>query len=215
MAMRSHCYAGPVPRKVDTEQQKTDIAHAVWRLAERSGLESVSLREVAAEAHVSMGRVQYYFRTREEMLLHGLRLAQQRMRARVEQRLGRLPEPAGGEDTLRAVLEEMTGEDPDTRQAIRVSVAYHPRAAHDPEVARLLFGDDAELRSFAAETVRAAQAEGRACSDLDPEHESRVIWSLAESLGVEVAFGRLPFHDARSTLRYHLARVFGDGAESR
>ena len=142
-----------MPRKVDvehSEKQKADIAAAVWRLAARAGLESVSVREVAAEAGVSNGRVQYYFPNKEAMLLYGLQLAQPRREGRVRRRLARLPGPVDGEGILRAVLDEMLGDDPDTRQAIRVSLAYHGRALEDPYVAELLTGDDAELRAQAA-----------------------------------------------------------------
>lgn len=198
-----------MPRKVDIEQQKAGIAQAVWRLAARAGLESVSLREVAAEAGVSMGRVQYYFHTKEAMLLHGLQLAQQHMQTRVEQRLEQLPEPADAEDILRAVLEEMLGDDHDTQQVIRVSIAYYPRALEDPHIAELLFADDAALRTYAADVVRAAQADHRSPPELDADQEAHIIWSLASSLGVEVAFGRTSAQDARTTLHYYLDRILG------
>lgn len=207
--MRSHCYAVAVPRKVDVTQQKATIAQAVWRLAARAGLEAVSLREVAAEAGVSMGRVQHYFRTKDAMLLYGLRLAQERIEARVAERLGGLPAPVGAEDVLRAVLEELLGEHPDTRQAIRVSVAYYGRAGEDPQVAELLFGDDPELHRHAATAVRVAQAAGRAAPDLDPVLEAHLMWSLATGLGTEVAFGHTPYARARDLLHYHLDRVLG------
>ena len=201
-----------MPRKVDIEQherQKAEIARAVWALAARTGLESVSVRQVAAEARVSPGRVQHYFRTKEDMLLFGLELAQRRMEERVEQRLRRLPEPVDSEDVLRAALEEMLGEDPDTRQALRVSVAFLPRATEDPRTAHVLFADDAELRAHAAGIVRAAQADGRAAAGLDAEREAHIMWALAGSLGVEVAFGQTSFRDAQTALRYYLDRTLG------
>src|SRR5918999_5259641 len=132
-----------MPRKVDIrhhEKQKANIAEAVWRLAARAGLESVSMREVAAEAGVSNGRVQYYFPNKDAMLLYGLQLAQRRMERRVQQRLEELPEPVDGESVLRAVLDEMLGDDPDTQRAIRVSVAYQGRAVGDSHIPGLFIG---------------------------------------------------------------------------
>ena len=201
-----------MPRKVDIEQherRKAEIARAVWELTARTGLESVSVRRVAAEARVSPGRVQHYFRTREEMLLFGLELAQRRMEDRVDQRVRRLPKPVDQEDVLRAALEELLGEDPDTRQAIRVSVAFLPRAAEDPRTAHVLFAADAELRAHAAGVVRAAQADGRAPAGLDADREARIMWALAGSLGIEVAFGQTSVRDAQTALRYYLGRTLG------
>ena len=113
-----------MPRKVDIrrhEKQKAEIAEAVWRLAARAGLESVSMREVAAEAGVSNGRVQYYFPNKEAMLLYGLQLAQRRMESRVQQRLKELPEPVDGESVLRAVLDEMLGTSPTLGRSLRLA----------------------------------------------------------------------------------------------
>ncbi|WP_186763470.1 TetR/AcrR family transcriptional regulator [Lentzea tibetensis] len=192
-------------RKVDVEQheqRKEAIVQAVWRLVARAGLEAVSLREVAAEAHVSMGRVQHYFRTKDEMLLYGLKLAQDRMRVRIEQRL-----PSDDEGVLRAAVDELLGDDPDTRQAVRVWVAFLGRALEDPRVAKLLYADDVELRAFTAGVVSAANPA------LDAEREAHIIWSLANSLAAEVACGETTAHTARTTLRYHLDRVLGGGGE--
>jgi TetR/AcrR family transcriptional repressor of bet genes len=199
-----------VPRKVDIrrhEKQKAEIAEAVWSLAARAGLESVSMREVAAEAGVSNGRVQYYFPNKEAMLLYGLRLAQRRMESRVRRRLRELPEPVSGESDLRAVLDEMLGDDPDTRQVIRVSLAYHGRALEDPYVAELLMGDDAELRTHVASVVQEAKADLRTPSGIDPEKEARIIWSVASGLATEIAFGQLSTQDARATMHYYLDRI--------
>ena len=201
-----------MPRKVDIqhyEKQRAGIAEAVWRLAARAGLESVSMREVATEAGISNGRVQYYFPNKDAMLLYALQLAQRRMEGRVQQRLRELPEPVDGESVLRAVLDEMLGDDPDTQQVIRVSVAYHGRALEDPYVAQVLMGDDVELRSHAASVVREAKADLRAPPGVDPEKEARIIWSLARLLASEIAFGQLPTQDARTTMHYHLDRILG------
>ncbi|MFI1912036.1 TetR/AcrR family transcriptional regulator [Nocardia sp. NPDC020380] len=200
-----------MPRKVDPEQQerqKAAIAEAVWRLAARAGLESVSLREVANEAGVSMGRVQHYFRTKDEMLLYGLRLALHRMDTRIEKRLA-ASTLVGHEDILRAALAELFGDDEDTLQAIRVSIAYLGRALDDAEIAQLLFEDDVQLRELTADAVRVAQAEHRTPARLDPEREAHVLWSLANSLTIEVACGQTAAPDARAIMDYHLERTFG------
>jgi TetR/AcrR family transcriptional regulator, transcriptional repressor of bet genes len=206
-----------MPRKIDTEQhekQKVDIAKAVWRLAGRAGLESVSLREVATEAGVSLGRVQYYFPNKDAMLLFGLQLAQRRMESRVHERLRQLPEPVDAESILRAVLDEMLGDDPDSRQMIRVSIAYYGRALEDPYIAAVLMGDDAELRSYAADVVRDAKAELRTPPAVDPEKEAHIVWSLASSLGTEVAFGELSAEEAQTMMHYYLDRILGGFADT-
>lgn len=209
MAMRLHCYGGGVPRRVDAESQRADIAAAVLRLVARSGVEAVSLREVASEAGVSMGRVQHYFRSKQEMLLHGIRLAMGRMEERIAERLRGVPTGVPAEQALRAAIAEVLGDDPETRQVIRASVAYYARAQEDAEVAEVIFGDDPELRRFAELAIGQAQQEGRAAAEVDPALEAEILWSLADSLGTKVAFGQLDAEQARATMDYHLQRLFG------
>ncbi|MBF0697618.1 TetR/AcrR family transcriptional regulator [Actinomyces bowdenii] len=58
-----------MPKKVDHEQRRKDLAAALRRVVSRGGVESASVRAVAAEAGWSLGAVQYYFSTRDELLL--------------------------------------------------------------------------------------------------------------------------------------------------
>jgi AcrR family transcriptional regulator len=55
-----------MPKKVDRQERRTLIADALMRVAADQGLAAVSLRTVAAEAGVSAGMVQPYFRTKDE-----------------------------------------------------------------------------------------------------------------------------------------------------
>ena len=62
-----------MPRQVDHQQRRTEIAYAVWAVIAEDGLDAVSLRRVAAEAGISLGRVQHYFDSKEELLRHSCR----------------------------------------------------------------------------------------------------------------------------------------------
>jgi AcrR family transcriptional regulator len=58
-----------VPKRVDHEERRQRIADALVRSAATRGLHATGMREVAAEAGVSLRLVQYYFGTKEELLL--------------------------------------------------------------------------------------------------------------------------------------------------
>ncbi|MEU5726650.1 TetR/AcrR family transcriptional regulator [Micromonospora sp. NPDC047738] len=57
------------------------------RIASARGLQSASMREVAAEAGVSLRLVQYYFHTKEELLLTALAYLGERLATRVERHI--------------------------------------------------------------------------------------------------------------------------------
>ncbi|TQL62606.1 TetR family transcriptional regulator [Propioniferax innocua] len=68
--MQSHCYRGVMPRHADPEQRRREIALGVIHVMIQHGIEAVSLRRVADAAGVSMGRVQHYFATKDDLLVH-------------------------------------------------------------------------------------------------------------------------------------------------
>src|SRR5277367_1475943 len=62
-------YGERMPKRVDHEERRRQIADALLRAAAARGLHATGMREVAAEAGVSLRLVQYYFGTKEELLL--------------------------------------------------------------------------------------------------------------------------------------------------
>lgn len=195
----------PVPRSVDHDERRSTFAQAVWALVARGGLEAVSLRSVAAEAGVSMGRLQYYFATKDALLLHGLEHAHRRMEARIEARLA----GTGGDDreVLIAILDELLGEHPETRNAIRVHAFFAARAAEDERVAAVLTDGDEEILALAVSVVTQARAAGRVGPDVDPLRDGYALWTLARGLGGDVALHGAPVERARETLMHMIRRV--------
>ncbi|CAM5617391.1 TetR family transcriptional regulator OS=Streptomyces alboniger OX=132473 GN=CP975_10770 PE=4 SV=1 [Streptomyces alboniger] len=72
MAQQTMSGEQPMPKRVDHAERRTEIAEALVRVAGRRGLHAVGMRDVAAEAGVSLRLVQYYFETKEKLLLFGL-----------------------------------------------------------------------------------------------------------------------------------------------
>lgn len=72
-----------MPKRVDHEERRTQIADALIRVVGRQGLHAVGMRDVAAEAGVSLRLVQYYFETKEKLLFYGVQHLTDRFTARV------------------------------------------------------------------------------------------------------------------------------------
>lgn len=192
-----------MPRQVDHDQRRAELAEALWRLASTRGIEAVSLREVAAEAGVSMGRVQHYFASKDDMLAFALELANERAGARIRARLAGDPGP---ERILREVLTEMLGLNAESRQFLLLGIAFLNRAITSEAIATRMSDGDAELRAFLASLVAAAAGERRG---VDPEREARILIQLAAGLGVEVALGQTDPAEAVATVDYYLRRLLG------
>lgn len=96
-----------VPKKIDHQARRLQLIDAVWRITRRDGWDAVSLRKVAAQAGVSMGMVQHYFTTKDEMLRFAIEMISEDVRGRIRARVAKLPEGHGPRLLVWTVLSEM------------------------------------------------------------------------------------------------------------
>jgi AcrR family transcriptional regulator len=75
-----------VPKVVDHEERRQDIARATWRVLTRDGVAAVSVRSVAAEAGISTGALRHYFADQASLLL----FAAEHTVRRIGERMSRL-----------------------------------------------------------------------------------------------------------------------------
>ena len=61
-----------MPKQVDADQRRGELAAATRRVILRCGLEGATLREVAGEAGWSIGVLAHYFETKDELLRYSL-----------------------------------------------------------------------------------------------------------------------------------------------
>src|SRR5947209_7848817 len=110
-----------VPRRVDHEERRRQITDALLRIASTRGLQAVTMREVAAEAGVSLRLVQYYATDKHTLLLGGLA----ELAARLDRRVKVRAAARGGSLTGRGVLEVVLGAVlPDDEQGRLDSLAW-------------------------------------------------------------------------------------------
>lgn len=92
------------------ERRRIQILEAAIRIVRDGGVDSVTVRSVAAEAKVPLGSLTYYFESREELitlaLRHYMREIEQRVEKLAHDRLGHLDDDALTIDTILDVLVE-------------------------------------------------------------------------------------------------------------
>ncbi|MHA6621464.1 TetR/AcrR family transcriptional regulator [Pseudonocardia sp. DLS-67] len=203
-----------MPRKVDHEARRREIADAVLRLAATEGLESVSLRHVAAEAGISMGRVQHYFRSKADMLAfayeHQSRLHEQR----VVERLRAASRPPTVREIIRTVLVEIIPTDEPSRASWQAGIAFFIRAMSEPRMAAVVAEGGPKLMGFFAEQLDRARDAGELAPGVDPRQEAGVLWALVDSQATGIVLGSRTPDEALATVDYHLDRVFRPGSAS-
>lgn len=199
-----------MPKKIDHQARREQIAHALWHVLAIQGLEAVSLRHVATTTGVSMGLVQHYFRTKDEMLLFALATVSEQVAARTKARLTALQNPAAPSALIRAVLLEMLPLDEQRRLEAHVAVAFHARAAVVPSIATSLRAGAVQLQDFLATLFRAAQQDGHAPAYLDPEREAIALLALVDGLSLHVLAQHYTAETALAVFEAHLARLLHD-----
>jgi TetR/AcrR family transcriptional regulator, transcriptional repressor of bet genes len=192
-----------VPKQVDHHERRQQIAEAVCRLAGRQGLESVTLRHVAAEAEVSMGRVQHYFTTKDEMLLFAFQTISRRVEQRMVAAITALGEHPTTKEFLRAFLFEMLPLSEQAKLEAPVLAAFLARAVVEPKLVESQREGHEQLRAMFTERIRAANGAG------DPHHEAVTLLAIVDGLMTQLLVGHVDEDTARSTVDYHLDRVLG------
>ncbi|AUY54720.1 TetR/AcrR family transcriptional regulator [Streptomyces sp. CB01881] len=194
---------------VDHEERRRQIAEALLRIADTQGLQSASMRAVAAEAGVSLRLVQYYFTTKEGLLLDALARLGTQLQARMEQWIsaaGSPPTPCG---VVTAILSCILPTDPESRRITRTYAAYYTLVLSDPEVLEKHGARQPEvLEGFLAKQLRAAQQAGEIDSGKDPEMTAAGLLAMVNGLGSSVLGGQRTGEAALAVLTHHLDELF-------
>ena len=121
-----------MPKVVDTDRRRAELADAAARVIARSGIDGASLRSVAAEAGWTTGALVPYFATKRELLAFTLQASLDRRRARHAERREMAPAEA-----LRDLLVGPLPTTPENRLHWTVTLAFAAQASADPELASI------------------------------------------------------------------------------
>jgi AcrR family transcriptional regulator len=174
-----------MPKVVDHEQRRDELAAAVWRLASRDGLDAVTIRGVAAEAGWSTGALHHYFADKEELLLFAFRT----IADRVGRRVAAVRESAEGPIELaHGLLAIGLPLDADRRDETRVWFAFLGLALTRPTLARAQRAAYAQWRRLVADALRDGQEQGEVDAGVDVEREAAGLVALVDGLAVQASF---------------------------
>jgi AcrR family transcriptional regulator len=201
-----------VPKRVDHQERRRQIADALLRTAARRGLHATGMRDVAAEAGVSLRLVQYYRGTKEELLLFAMQQLAAQFAERTLARIRRT-KPADGQarprEVIAAILTEGVPADDERRTFTILHTAYFALSLTDPALAinPLVRNSNAVIDVIAAQ-LRTAQANGDMPAGLDPELEAISLMTMSAGLGTSVLAGHSSPEQAQAVIDYHLSRLF-------
>jgi AcrR family transcriptional regulator len=168
------------------------MAAATHRLIAHAGLDAATMAAVAREAGFSVGLVQHYFASKDELLLFAYKRMTEDQLARVARVVA---EGEAEQQPIRAILircmPELWPLDDARRGEYRVAKAFHARALDVPTVAEVARETAAVVRGQIARAVE----NGKQCGEVDPATDaeraalelSALITGLADELYREPA----------------------------
>ena len=196
-----------MPKKVDHEQRRRLMARAVWSVTAERGLEAVTLRDVAAEAGVSMGLVQHYFSSKNEMLLyaceHIVELAAEGARADAEG-TSSAPNPGAA---IRGIALQTLPLDDDQQAGAGVWLAFLAAASTNPRLAVFMRRALTGTHQVIAEQLRVARSAGTIPNDVDPDTTATELVALITGLMVHVVIGHYTAAEATAAVDARLDRL--------
>ncbi|MFW6597178.1 TetR/AcrR family transcriptional regulator [Propionibacteriaceae bacterium Y2011] len=181
------------------------IIRGVWQVIATDGLGAVTMRTVAQAAGVSVGRIQYRYGSKEDLLLASAAAMINGAAARHEA----VRQTAEGDETLWHLLSHVIPHDHTT--TIGVSVFHHFVAAGitRPRIAALLAeakrGQQAEVATLLRPLLSPAA---------DPQAAARALVATADGLSLQVLTGAVEAAAAAAALRAELDRVTAATAPS-
>jgi AcrR family transcriptional regulator len=166
-----------MPKIVDVDQRRMELAAAAARVIARAGVDGASMREIATEAGWTTGTLVHYFANKHELLDFTLR-------ASIEQRSAR--RSARGDlspaDALRASLESALPTDDGTRVHWIVTVALAGAAASDDRLAATQRELYRAYRSYLIDLLTAMPAVD------DAEVEAERLIGLVDGIALQALF---------------------------
>lgn len=159
------------------------MAEAVHRLIAHDGLDAATMAAVAREAGFSVGLVQHYFASKDDLLL----FAYERMTADQLARVARLvTEGEADEQPIRAILlrcmPQLWPLDEVRRGEYRVNRAFHTRSLDNPTVAEVARQTAASVRAQVARAVENGKECGEVAKHADAELLAVELTAMIEGL---------------------------------
>jgi AcrR family transcriptional regulator len=191
-----------MPRNVDAEQRRAELAQAVWTVIRRDGLQRASVRNVAREAGLSMGSLRHYFATQAELLCFAMQLVGERARARV-----RAIEPADDpRETAERLLLELVPLDDERRAEAEVWLAFTGHALVDPDQRAIHQRIHDELHGACVTAISLLADAGLVPGDLDVDLEAGRLQAILDGLAVHAVMRpeRMPPSRITAVIVHHL-----------
>lgn len=192
-----------MPRLVDHDVRRAEIAAAACGAIAKHGIDGVKLTDVGAEAGCTTGAITHYFADKNAVILAALDHAVSTMNARLDRRLRQDP------DDILGFLAEGLPLDRRARAEIIVWYSFWSRSFSTPVLARRQRAMHKRWRAKVVLCLRRLEQRGEIGPCDDVEAEAEAVCAIINGIGLRASLdpGEWPAERQVEQLRRHLARL--------
>lgn len=169
-----------MPKVVDHDARRLELADAAWRLIADKGIEEVTTREIARESGFSNGVLQHYFEDKDAILLAAFRLSH----SKIDQRYEVVTDGANALDGLRAILHDNLPEDDQRRRETRVEMSFWARALNNEALLEVQRTEADKLQGRLRALLEGAESEDMTAPALNAEDTIAILAALIDGLSL-------------------------------
>ncbi|HEU5469678.1 MAG TPA: TetR/AcrR family transcriptional regulator [Actinophytocola sp.] len=191
--------------------RRRQVAEAVERLVAAHGLDGVTVAKTAAEAGVSVGLVQHYFASKDDLLRYAYTQLTERTLARAIEQAEELDRHRSRiQQALAHALAERLPLDEPRRAEWRVAFAFATRAVDNPNLAAVRNHTEAQIRARLAQAISNGKKCGEVRNHTDPDTQASRLLAHLDGLALHTYLDptALPASAALAALHDYLSGIF-------
>ena len=169
-----------MPKVVDHELKRNDVAEATWRVIGKLGMNATTIRAIAEELECSTGAIVHYFKNKDDLFIFSLHLATERLARRIE----KCRQGVSGHETLRRVFAEYLPLDDERALEWHIWVAFLTRSVNNPRLTQEQREWYEGFQNLLRDIIIEGQQSGAFRDDIDPTEEADTLIALVDGIGV-------------------------------
>lgn len=198
----------PVRRRTrKAGRQKPEILEAVVRVITERGIERTRFVDVSEATGVPIASLQYYFGSREDLLIAAFRHGSSANLAQIRAGLDPISDPK--ERILFVVEAQLEMYDPASDRSVLLSEEFYRVALRDPELQLDLLDEYNGWRRMIADAVRDGITVGQFAPETDPDRAATCLYAFMEGISQPMAMGdpALPKETVRQLIGEYMGTI--------
>jgi AcrR family transcriptional regulator len=166
-------------------RRKVAVLEAACRVIAERGADATRFADVAAESGVPVSTLQYYFGSREDLLVAAFRHASSAEIAALETAVAAIADP--WEQLERIIATSLTGYEPDAPEGGRLWIESWHFGIRDAEMRADALRDNTAWRRLVAQVVRRGIEQGAFGTAYDPDKVAVLTIAATDGMGIPLS----------------------------